>query len=292
MIQRNNNLSVLPFYPWAKQNEMNHNRPYAYGAVYPLYTPLGSVPPFQIIIPHNESALGGCSLERVSDGAFVAITTKMVNSGLVKQNYASSGYDIIIYPSISPQNITTEEGQFIVHVWLADETEYVSDIITVVADVSGMISLQWYDYADLIMDAGRIAYAQGFKNTLWLPTLLGKPEYDFTEEGEQRDGYFFPEKQISEKRYKCTFLAPEYLCDVMRLIRLSDVVEVRDNYNNLYRCDTFLMTPKWQEQGDLASVEIEFTCDTVAKKIGRAYTLGQDGDFNDDFNNDFDIANN
>jgi hypothetical protein len=52
------------------------------------------------------------------------------------------------------------------------------------------------------------------------------------------------------------------------------------------------MTPKWQEQGDLASVEIEFTCDTVAKKIGRAYTLGQDGDFNDDFNNDFDIVDN
>ena len=74
----------------------------------------------------------------------------------------------------------------------------------------------------------------------------------------------------------------------MRLIRLSDVVEMRDNYSNLYRCDTFLMTPKWEDQGDLASVEIEFTCDTVAKKIGRAYVSGT-GDYNNDFNNDYDI---
>ena len=289
MIQRNNNLSVLPFYPWNKQDEMNHNRPYAYGAVYPLYSPLGSVPPFQILIPHTAATIGGASLERVGDGTITDITTKMVNTGLEKVSYTSLGYDIILYKSLAPSNITTAEGQYIIHVWLSDESEYVSDIITVVADVSGMIRLQWYDYSDLVMDGGCIAYSNGFKNVLWLPTLLGKPEYDFTEEGETRDGYFFPEKQISEKRYKCTFLAPEYLCDVMRLIRLSDVVEVTDNYGNDYKCDTFLFTPKWQDQGDLASVEVEFTCDTVAKKIGRGYTIGNGADFNDDFNNDFDI---
>lgn len=287
MIQRNNNLSVLPFYPADKQDEMNHRRPYAYGSVYPLYTPLGSVPSFQAIIPHIAQNLQSAKLERVGDGQLTDVTTKMVNSGLVKQNYAAFGYDIIIYPALAPQNITTEEGQFILHITLVGGTEYVSDIFTVIADVSGMINLQWYDYADLIMDGGRIAYVDGFRNTLWLPTLLGKPEYEFEEEGEQRDGYFFPEKQISQKRYKCVFLAPEYLCDVMRLIRMSDVVMMHDNYGNAYRCDTFLITPKWEVQGDLASVEIEFTCDTVAKKIGRGYVL-DNGDYNNDYNNDFD----
>ena len=153
-----------------------------------------------------------------------------------------------------------------------------------------MIQVQWYDLTDLVMDGCRITYRFGFKNILWLPTLLGKPEYEFNEEGEERDGYFFPEKMISEKKFKCTFLAPEYLCDVLRFVRMSDVVFVRDNYNNVYRCDTFLITPKWQEQGDLASVELEFTCDTVAKKVGRGLTLGTLGDFNVDFNNDYDIT--
>ena len=72
----------------------------------------------------------------------------------------------------------------------------------------------------------------------------------------------------------------------MRFIRLSDIVEVRDQYGNLYRADTFLITPKWETQGDLASVEVEFTCDTVAKKIGYAITNNL-GDYNDDYNDDF-----
>ena len=82
-------------------------------------------------------------------------------------------------------------------------------------------------------------------------------------------------------------LASEYLCDVMRFIRLSDFVNILDQNNILYRCDTFLFTPEWQEQGDIASVEIEFTCGRVAKKIGR-YAPSFNADFNSDFNNDFD----
>jgi hypothetical protein len=58
----------------------------------------------------------------------------------------------------------------------------------------------------------------------------------------------------------------------MRFIRLSDYVFVQDQYGNIYRCDTFLITPKWETQGNVASVEIEFTCFTVAKKIGRGST--------------------
>lgn len=284
ILQRNNNLSVLPFY--SNIGEQNHRKAYAYGEAYPLYTPLGNVPPFQILLPHTSTALGGASLERVSDGTLVDITTRMTNAGLQKTSF-NTDYDVILFQSESPSNLTTAEGQYVLHVWLADYTEWVSDIFTVVADVSGMILLRWYDYATFEMDGGGIFYAGVFKNTLWLPTLLGKPDYDFTEEGETRDGYFFPEKQISEKRYKCNFLAPEYLCDVMRLIRMSDVVEVIDNYGNQYRCDTFLMTPKWQDQGDLASVDIEFTTDTVAKKVGKGYIYGDNGDFNDDFNNDY-----
>lgn len=293
MIQRNNNYSILPFYEQMK--EQNHRKPYAYGAVYPLYAPLGNVPPFQIIIPHFVSSGIYVTLQKVGSTTVTDITSKMNGAGLVKRNYVSDGYDIIEFPALAPMNITTEEGRYQLNVTVYNSAAHIelqSDVFTVVADVSGMIQVMWYDYEDLIMDGGRISYVGGFRNLLWLPTLLGKPEYDFNEEGETRDGYFFPEKMISEKRYKCVFLAPEYLCDVMRFIRLSDVVMVRDNYDNEYRCDTFLITPKWEEQGDLASVEMEFTCDTVAKKIGRGYVLGNEGDFNDDFNNDYDITDN
>lgn len=289
MIQRNNNLSVLPFYQ--NVDEQNHRKPYAYGEKYPLYTPLGSVPPFQLIIPHTTATISTVVLYDAHTSQSQDIKAVLTAGGLTKKTFATDGYDIILYPAIAPQNITIHEGQYFIHIGLSNGDIYTSDIFTVVGDVSGMIQVIWYDYEDLVMDGGRIAYSDGFKNHLWLPTLLGKPEYEFEEEGETRDGYFFPQKMISEKKYKCTFLAPEYLCDVMRFIRLSDVVVVRDNYGNEYRCDTFLITPKWEEQGDLASVEVEFTCDTVAKKIGRGYVVGNLGDYNDDYNNDYDITN-
>ena len=80
------------------------------------------------------------------------------------------------------------------------------------------------------------------------------------------------EKQLSEKTYRFTVLAAEYVCDVMRFIRMADSIVITDKYGRTYNCDTFLMTPKWETQGNLASVEVEFQTNTVAKRIGRAYT--------------------
>ena len=52
--------------------------------------------------------------------------------------------------------------------------------------------------------------------------------------------------------------------------------------------DTFLITPEWEDNGDVAAVEAFFDTATVAKKIGLGYVKAQRSDFNDDFNNDFD----
>jgi surface protein len=141
-----------------------------------------------------------------------------------------------------------------------------------------------------LLDDGAVCYKTPLyrvKHFLYLATELGKPDYLFEEEGETRDGYFFPEKQLSEKVYRFTFVAPEYLCDVMRFIRLSDYVIVTDPYGREYKCDTFLITPKWLTQGDLASVECEFQTNTVAKKVGQSVSAVEMGDFNNDYNDDY-----
>lgn len=273
---------------------MNHRRSYAYGEVYPFYTPLGSVPPFQIIRPHNSATVSTATLHLPDGTQKGNIKSALDGSGLKVQQYAQSGYDIVIFPSLAPMAITTEEGRYYIRLSMSDGTVYYSDIFTVTGITGGLLAIQWYDFKDLVMDNGRIAYTdangvQNYRNILYLNTQLGKPEYTFEEEGEQRDGYFFLEKIISEKTYKCVILASEYLCDVMRFIRMSDVVFIRDQFGNTYRADTFLINPTWQDQGDVASVEIEFTCDTVAKKIGRGVEVL--GEFNDDYNNDYDITN-
>ena len=137
------------------------------------------------------------------------------------------------------------------------------------------------------MDAGAIVYeTPDFKNVLYLDAEIAKPEYTFEEEGENRDGYFFPSKMISAKRYKFNFFASEYLLDVMRFIRMADFAEI-EYHGQRYSLDTFLITPEWEDNGDVAAVEAVFDTATVAKKIGLGYVKAQRGDFNDDFNDDF-----
>jgi hypothetical protein len=48
------------------------------------------------------------------------------------------------------------------------------------------------------------------------------------------------------------------------------------------------MDPSWEEQGDLASVECEFETDTAIANIGGYTPELAGGDFNSDFNDDFD----
>ena len=284
MIQ-NNNISVLPFY--TSIDEQNHRKSYAYGKIYPLFAPADLLLPFQIIRNTRANDVTSVVLYDKTGKQVADITTNMKETGLQIVRFQSFRYDVILYPSILPMPLNQLDG--IYYMTLSDGVQtWYSEMFTVVQDVSAYLKIQWWDVENLVFDAGQIVYTEpNYKNTLYLCTELGKPEYEFEEDGEERDGYFFPEKQISVKTYKCTILAPEYLCDVMRFIRMADYIHITDKYGREYDCDTFLITPKWETQGDLASVEIEFKTNTVVKKIGRGYILGNKGDFNEDFNTDF-----
>lgn len=282
---QNNNISVLPFY--TSIDEQNHRKSYAYGKIYPLFAPADMLLPFQIIRNTRSNDVTSVVLYEKTGKQVADITTYMKETGLQIIRFQSLRYDIILYPSILPMPLNQLDG--IYYMTLSDGVQtWYSEMFTVVQDVSAYLKIQWWDVENLVFDAGQIVYTEpNYKNTLYLCTELGKPEYEFEEDGEERDGYFFPEKQISVKTYKCTILAPEYLCDVMRFIRMADYIHITDKYGREYDCDTFLITPKWETQGDLASVEIEFKTNTVVKKIGRGYILWNKGDFNEDFNTDF-----
>lgn len=283
---QNNNLSVLPWY--TSIDEQNHRKSYAYGQVYPLFCQAGMLLPFQIIRPNRNNSISRVRLYSF-DGTMVAtLTSAMIDLGLQIVKFPTLGYDVILYPAILPiSSPTMMDGRY--YMTLYDGvTEWYSEVFTVVQDITPYLKIEWYDEHNLQFEGGQIIYdTPRFHNFLYFATELGKPDYTFTEEGEQRDGYYFPEKQLSEKTYKCTVMAPEYLCDVMRLIRLSDYVRVTDKYGRVYDCDQFLITPKWETQGDLASVEIEFETATVVKKIGDGMTVVQRGDFNEDYSDDY-----
>ena len=288
MIQ-NNNLSPLPFY---KNDEyLSHNKQYAYGSIYNFFCENGILPPFQIVTEHGINEIEDVQLYDRDNNLIADVTDELNNGGLTIKQFAQYGYDVIVYPSYLPLSTNMQIGVF--YLKLFDGVDnWRSEYFTNVASTDGFIKIEWWDNEDFVLENGRIVY-EGVKyhNVVFLNSQVGKPEYKFVEEGETRDGYFFPEKQLSEKVYKFTFIAPEYLCDVMRFIRMADNVVITDELGREYDCDTFLMSVKWQTQGDLASVEVEFETATIAKKIGHSQILVKGGDFNGDFNNDYSTEN-
>ena len=212
--------------------------------------------------------------------------------GFAVKPFIAEGYDVIVYAGQLPAFPQMENGQY--YVELGDGMQmWYSEVFTVVNDISGYLKLEWWDIEDFRMDAGTIVYEQpAFKNVLYLCSDIAKPEYDFSEEIIERDGYTFPVKQVSEKRYRFSFLASEYLLDVLRFVRMADYARITKDGQTWFNLDTFLISPEWEDNGDVAVVDAEFTTATVAKKIGRGYVQPTNaGDFNKDFNNDFNKQN-
>lgn len=200
------------------------------------------------------------------NGGDGAVFNPIKNAITIKQ---VGEYDVIIYSG----GVTVpgaNEGQFYLRIKDGENTWY-SDVYTAVQDMSCFTKLEWWDVADFVMDEGVIVYTSpAFKNRLYLQTEIAKPDYQFEEETEERDGYSFAMKQISKKVYRFNFLASEYLLDVMRFIRMADRVEITSD-GQKYSADSFLITPEWESEGDIASVTAEFATATIAKKIGLAY---------------------
>ena len=281
----NNNLSVLPWYSSIEQQ--NARKWWVYGRVYPLFTPAGFFPPFQILREHSNYTTLQDFRIYTKDGALVGNYTSQVAPYISVKAFTQFGYDVIVCAGSLPIFPEFANGQYYARLRMGGVYWY-SEVFTVVNDVEPYLKITWWDKEDFVMDAGTIVYTDpAYKNVLYLDATLAKPQYNFEEEAETRDGYLFPIKQISAKIYKFKFLASEYLLDVMRFIRLSDFVTI-EYHGQSYTPDTFLITPEWENSGDVAAVEAEFGTATVAKKIGAGYISTQRGDFNNDFNNDFD----
>lgn len=282
----NNQLTPLPWYD--NLSKQNARRWWVYNRVYPLFVPAGYIPPFQFCADLRANpSIGNCHLMDANTNVVVTdIRQDLIDSGLVIKTIGTK-YTVVVYPGLVPILSNVQNGRYYMRCVFHGVTMY-SEVFTVVNDIEPYLKLEWWDREDFIMDAGAIVYTEpSYKNTLYLDATIAKPQYNFEEEGETRDGYFYPIKMISDKRFRFSFFASEYLLDALRFVRMSDYVQVTKN-RQVYSVDTFLITPEWQNEGDVATVEAEFRCATVAKKIGVGYIKALRGDYNDDFNNDFD----
>lgn len=265
----NNNVSILPIYNTLA--EQNSRKDYSFGEEFSLITPNGTILPFQKVRTTRPDTVDQITvkLKDKLGNIIEDIEDEMRLAGLKINRYQSYGFDVIIFPGTVSLGMTFEEGKYYLEIFDGAETFY-SEVFHLVSDVSNFLKIEFWDSENMAINEGVIDFTDDFKFRVYLDTQVGRPDYEFEEEVTQRDGYQFVEKQISEKTYKFNFLAPEFLCDALRIVRMMDNISISSR-GHVYTADQFLISPKWQSGGFFAAVEAEFQCDTIIKKTGARF---------------------
>lgn len=279
-----NNLSCIPFY--TKKEHQDFRLWYAYGEKYPHCVPSDYLIPFSFVVPYREQQPNKivefyrvCCSEEQYLGDFSSV---MNGNGLEIKKDETRRISVLTFVASEKKSLELEEGMYYMKITLvygAPKDTFYSDVFFVKDSdkLEKMVCVTWWNEENLEYDGGFIPYGEkvgteSFRNILYLDTTIAMPEYKFTEDGEERNGRFFPIKQISEKVYKMSFIAPEYLCDVMRLIRMADYIELWDVLEDrVISVEQFEMEVKWSQGGHYAEVTCSFQTDSVIKKIGKTY---------------------
>lgn len=281
--------SPLNFYDDAAKQ--CHRRSYAYNSVSPLIARRGFLPCFQFVIPtdlygvDNDMAV---AYIRDVEGNRV---TENIASALLENGFAISdinGFKVAVYDGLLPISFN-KEGMFYLEIGSAnDEWRYYSEVFCFKSNVDDCMEIEYWNGGNnnFYVKDGIIAFPGNFHFRLLVPSELGKPEYSFEEESTKRMGYNFIESQVSKKTYKFSFIAPEFICDAMRIIRLCSDRIIKTAQGD-HKALTFEMEVEWQEQGDLALVKCEFDVDNIIANLGGFVSPLLGGDYNGDYNNDF-----
>lgn len=254
----NNNFNVLPFYD--SLQKQNSKKWYSFGQHYPLICPNNTILPFQFITDSEVTFSSNIEAVNVHSGK---VTNLGVKPSVSKGTQVDATYYIVkmVETTISAM----PEGLHYLRINTNKGYLY-SEEFTFNANHEECIKIEYWNENTLNFNSGEINFDDDFRFILYIPSTIGKPEYEFEEELTKRLGYKFIESQTSNKIYKFNFLAPEYICDAMRLIRLCDYIKLTTKFDT-FNALSFAYEPKWQDNGDLAAVDVEFDTDCIIQKL-------------------------
>lgn len=261
-----NNFSPLAFRK--KESKATYEKWYAFGKNYAIPASANTLTPFQFTelnIP-------------VFDTNTIEVEVINEETGEPKKSGVYVSFDVmpehggVLY--VSPGKNSFREalprGTYRARFSIGDEV-YISTPFCVIPGIETSSKYLLIEY----WNDEKIAYPGGFITTganndfryqMYVPATICKPKYEFEEELTKRAGYKFLELQTSTKVYAFTFVAPEFICDAMRLIRLSDYIRISHD-GEYYNALNFEFDVDWQEQLYLAAVDCQFETDSIIQKL-------------------------
>lgn len=261
-----NNFSPLAFRK--KESKATYEKWYAFGKNYAIPASANTLTPFQFTelnIP-------------VFDPNTIEVEVINEETGEAKKSGVYVSFDVmpehggVLY--VSPGKNSFREalphGTYRARFSIGDEV-YISTPFCVIPGIETSSKYLLIEY----WNDEKIAYPGGFITTganndfryqMYVPATICKPKYEFEEELTKRAGYKFLELQTSTKVYAFTFVAPEFICDAMRLIRLSDYIRISHD-GEYYNALNFEFDVDWQEQLYLAAVDCQFETDSIIQKL-------------------------
>lgn len=261
-----NNFSPLAFRK--KESKATYEKWYAFGKNYAIPASANTLTPFQFTelnIPVFDpdtievEAVNEETGEPTKTGVYVSFDVMPEHGGVL---YVSPGKNS--FREALPQ------GTYRARFSIGDEV-YISTPFCVIPGIETSSKYLLIEY----WNDEKIAYQGGFITTganndfryqMYVPATICKPKYEFEEELTKRAGYKFLELQTSTKVYAFTFVAPEFICDAMRLIRLSDYIRISHD-GEYYNALNFEFDVDWQEQLYLAAVDCQFETDSIIQKL-------------------------
>ena len=293
-MNRNNNLSPIPFYETL--TEQDFRRWYTYGNMFKNPVSNNRLAPFSFRYPYStsfsvtdvsffkccgEQTYGNGAYDMSFDNSFEVLGDGSYGATLIAHIATDLANGVATVYYTSPNIVLgLPRGYYYIRIQATVDGVtkfFYSDLFYATSVLSTYTYVKWYDGSNLeLSEGGIIPYGKTegnryYCNELYLDTEVGMPEYTMTEDGEERDGRFFPIKQISEKKYHCKAVLSEAVCDCLRTAGMADVVTIVDTFGRNYNVEHFEMEVNWLDGGSLAEVDITFETDTIVKKIAKSY---------------------
>jgi hypothetical protein len=261
-----NNFSPLAFRK--KESKATYEKWYAFGKNYAIPASANTLTPFQFTelnIPVFDpdtievEAVNEETGEATKTGVYVSFDVMPEHGGVL---YVSPGKNS--FREALPQG--TYRARFSIGYEVYISTPFC--VIPGIETSSKYLLIEYWNDEKIAYPGGFITTGANndFRYQMYVPATICKPKYEFEEELTKRAGYKFLELQTSTKVYAFTFVAPEFICDAMRLIRLSDYIRISHD-GEYYNALNFEFDVDWQEQLYLAAVDCQFETDSIIQKL-------------------------